>query len=314
MWVRAVIWLRCFLSPSPPISEFFVRNEAVTLIQGSNSLDVLDRIVPTKITDMPDLSRRNVIFCDSNGRISDMATIYTITGSVLLSSSSSEKETTRRKLVDGTSWDEDCDVLVADNAIFRISLFPSDLSEIKELFDIDLEETSTDVLIEKNDHLFVKIRSTLGNAIDLLVKYENLEKITSLLRDSGYIEMSSERWDNCRIMLGIREMCDVRGNLPDEMGLGELVCNDKGCYPGQEVHARLESRGKKIKSICRINGDAPLFLGKQKTPAFGTILITSATFFDGQAFALALIRLGDSTPEKIQIEGNDYTIVIMGFP
>jgi len=300
------------LSPKLLRSTFFVRNEAVTLIQGHNSLDVLDRIVSTKIIDMPDLTRRDALFCDSNGRIYDMATIYTITGNVLLSSSISGKETTRRKLVDGTSWDEDCEVLVADNAIFRISIFPSDLSAVKELFGVDLEETGADDLIENDDQLFVKIDTAFGSMIDLLVKYENYEKITSLLRDSEFEEMDSKSWDNFRIMLGIREMCDIQGNLPDEMGLGGLVSNDKGCYPGQEIHARLESSGRKIKSICRINGDSPLNLGKQQTPEFGTISITSAGLFNGQAFALALIRLGNSNAEKIQIQGNDYSIEIMG--
>ena len=302
------------MSTKNPKSQFFLRNEAVTLIQGRHSLDVIDRIVSTKILDMPDLSRRNALFCDSNGRIYDMATIYTITGNVLLSSSSSGKDSTRRKLVDGTSWDEECEVLVADNAIFRISIFPSDPSVIKELFGVDLEQTDADELIENDDHLFVKIKATFGDGIDILVKYENLEKIISLLRDSKFEEMDSSSWDNYRIMIGIREMCDVEGNLPDEMGLGELVSNDKGCYPGQEIHARLESRGRKIKSICRIIGDSPLNLGKQQTPDFGTISITSTGFFDGRAFALALIRLGDSNAELIQINGNDYSIEVMDHP
>ena len=312
--MRSVIRLRCFLSPSIPESEFFVRNDAVTLIQGGDSLDVLDRIVSTKIMDMSDLSRRNALFCHSNGRIYDMGSIFTISGSILLSSSSSEKEATRRKLVNGTSWDEECEVLIADNAIFRISIFPFDFSTIVELFGVDMEETSTDVLIEKDDHLFVKIKSTYGILIDVLVKYENLEKIVSLLRDSNFSEMDSERLDRRRIMLGIREMCDVQGNLPDEVGLGELVSNDKGCYPGQEVHARLESRGSKVKSICRINGDYPLYLGKQKTPEFGTISISSASFYDGRASGLALIRIGNSIPEVIKIEGNDYSLEVIDHP
>ena len=302
------------MSPSIPESEFFVRNDAVTLIQGGDSLDVLDRIVSTKIMDMSDLSRRNALFCHSNGRIYDMGSIFTISGSILLSSSSSEKEATRRKLVNGTSWDEECEVLIADNAIFRISIFPFDFSTIVELFGVDMEETSTDVLIEKDDHLFVKIKSTYGILIDVLVKYENLEKIVSLLRDSNFSEMDSERLDRRRIMLGIREMCDVQGNLPDEVGLGELVSNDKGCYPGQEVHARLESRGSKVKSICRINGDYPLFLGKQKTPEFGTISISSASFHDGRASGLALIRIGNSIPEVIKIEGKDYSLEVIDHP
>ena len=306
--------MMCFLSPPHLKSEFFVRNEAVTLVQGNDSLSVLDRIVSTKIHDMPDLSRRDAIFCDFNGRICDIASIYTISGSILISTSDSEKESTRRKLVDGTSWDEECDVLVADSAIFRISIFPSNYGEFFEIFDVNLEDSIADKLIEKEDHLFVKYESSHRIRIDALVKFENLEKIISLLRDSKFIEMNHERWDKFRILLGIREICDAMGNLPDEMGLGDLISNDKGCYPGQEVHARLESRGRKIKSLCRLTGDIPLFPGKHKNPKFGSVSITSAAFHEGQAIALALIRIGDDNPEEILFEGNKYSIEIMGYP
>ena len=64
------------------------------------------------------------------------------------------------------------------------------------MFGVDLQETSTDELIEKDDHLFVKIKSTIGNIIELLVKYENLEKISSLLRDSEFEEINSNEWNN----------------------------------------------------------------------------------------------------------------------
>ena len=302
------------MSPSLPKSEFFIRKEANTLIQGPDSLDVLDRIVSTKINDMPDLSRRNVLFCDYNGRICDLGAIYTITGNLLLSSSNSAKEKTRRKLVDGTSWDEECEILVADEAIFHISIFPIDLDEVDELFGVDLRDIGSDVLFEKDDHLFVKSETKSGITIDILVKFENQENIVSVLRESTFVEMDSNGWENYRIMHGITEMCDSKGNLPDEMGLSKLVSNDKGCYPGQEIHARLESRGRKIKSLCRLTGDSPLPLGKQNVPGFGTISISTAIFSNSRALALALIKMRNSTPEFIHIEGNDYTIEIMGYP
>lgn len=302
------------MSPSLPKSEFFIRNEANTLIQGPDSLNVLDRIVSTKINDMPDLSRRNVLFCDYNGRICDVGTIYNITGNLLISSSNSQKEVTRRKLVDGTSWDEECEILVADEALFRISIFHTDLEEIVELFGADICDIDSDVLFEKDDHLFVKSETTYGITMDILVKFENLENIVSILRESSLVEMDSNGWENFRIIHGITEICDSLGNLPDEMRLTNLVSNDKGCYPGQEIHARLESRGRKIKCLCRLTGDSPLTLGKQKIPGFGTISISSANFSGGRALALALIKIGNSTSEFIHIEGNNYTIEIMGDP
>lgn len=302
------------MSPALPKSEYYIRNDAITLIQGSDSLAVLDRLITTRIDDMQDLARRGALFCDYNGRISDLASVFTISGSILLSSAVSECDETRRKLVDGRSWDEDCEIMVADKAIFCISVFPNDFEQVKNIFGVDLEGSPPDILFESDEHLFVKSVTHDGIFFDILVKFENLDNIISSLSKFGFSEMDSIGWNNARILLGLRQMCDSAGRLPDEIGFASLVSKDKGCYPGQEIHARLDSRGRKIKSLCRITGDSPIDLGKHKTDDFGNISITSATYLDGIASAFALIRLEGNSPGSIEIKDNSYTIDVMGYP
>ncbi|MEC7708398.1 MAG: hypothetical protein VYA39_01595 [Candidatus Thermoplasmatota archaeon] len=302
------------MSLALPKSEFYISQDAITLIQGNHSLAVLDRLVTTRINDIQDHTRREVLFCDYNGRISDIATIYSISGSILLSSSGSRSDVTRKKLVDGRSWDEECEILIADKAIFRISIFPNDLVQIEQMFGIDLEDSAADVLLEKDDLLFARRDSENGAFFDILVKFENIENILIQLRKSGYNEMDSIGWNNARVKIGLREICDSLGNLPGEMGMESLVSNDKGCYPGQEIHARLESRGRNTKSLCRLTGDSPLKLGTRKLSDLGKISISSAIFSDGIATGFALIRLDSIPPGSLEIDGNNYSIEIMGYP
>ena len=302
------------MSTSLPKSAYYIRNDAITLIQGSDSTEVLERLVTTKISDMQDLTRRDALFCDYNGRICDMASIYTISSSILLSSSDSVSGETRRKLVDGRSWDEECEILVADNAIFRITVFPDEYGDSVKMFGVEIEGLSADALLEKDDHLFVKNATPDGIFFDILVKFENLDGVLSTLRKNEYDEMDQKVWNNARMMLGLREICDSKGQLPNEIGLGSLVSNDKGCYPGQEIHARLESRGRKIKTLCRITGDYPIKLGKYNTSNFGTVSISSAMHLDGEAIAFALIRLGGDSAESVEIDGKKYIIEILGYP
>tara|TARA_B110000014_G_scaffold5186_1_gene3951 strand:+ start:560 stop:1468 length:909 start_codon:yes stop_codon:yes gene_type:complete len=302
------------LAQSYPRSEYFVRADAVTLIQGDDSLNVLDRMVSTKITDMPNLSRRDVLFCDYNGRICDYGTIYTISGKVLLISSAAQHEITRRTLVDGTSWDEDCEILIADNAIFRISLFSRDSHDLFTELEIDFHAAEDNQLIESGDHLFVKCKSSFSERLDILVKSANINSIKSLLSELDYEEMSSERWEMYRIMFGGPAINDSFGNLPEEMGMGTLVSNDKGCYPGQEVHARIESRGRTVKNYCRLTGNSPLEIGKHSITNFGSISISSSISIDGITHALAMIRLGESSTEVVQIDGNDFSMELLSYP
>ena len=302
------------MSPSNPRSEYFVRADAVTLIQGVDSLNVLDRMVSTNIIDMPNLTSRDALFCDYNGRISDYGTIYTISGKVLLISSSAQHETTRRTLVDGTSWNEDCEILIADNAIFRISLFSRDFHDISSELGINYHAAEANQLIESGDHLFVKCESSFSERLDILVKSDNVNSIKSLLSELNYVEMDSERWEMYRIMLGDVTINDALGNLPEEMGMGTLVSNDKGCYPGQEVHARIESRGRTVKNFCRLTGISSLEIGKHPITDFGSISVSSSISIDGITHALALIRLGDSPTEVIQIDGNDFSMELLSYP
>jgi len=296
------------LSLPNPSSEYFIRTEAVTLLRGADSLNVLDRVVSTKIIDMPNLSSRDALFCDYNGRICDYGTIYSISDNVLLISSATQHEITRRTLVDGTSWEEDCEIMIADDAIFRISIYPRDSHEILSDFGIKQQMTEVNQLIESGDHLFAIHASPYYENIEILVKSVNLKPIISLLKKIDYVEMSPERWETCRIALGIPSISDALGNLPEELGMGSLVSNDKGCYPGQEVHARIESRGRPVKICCKLTGNSPLVIGKHPTRNFGTISVTSSVVFEGVTHALALLRLFDSPPEHIRISGVEFLI------
>ena len=41
--------------------------------------------------------------------------------------------------------------------------------------------------------------------------------------------------------------------MPHHIGLLEYVRLDNGCYPGQEIHARMDSRNPSSKKLIRIN-------------------------------------------------------------
>ena len=50
--------------------------------------------------------------------------------------------------------------------------------------------------------------------------------------------------------------------LPHEIGLSDFVKLENGCYPGQEVHARLDSRNPVTKRLVRIRCEEALEKGR----------------------------------------------------
>ena len=92
----------------------------------------------------------------------------------------------------------------------------------------------------------------------------------------------------------------------------------KGCYPGQEVVARLHFRGEVKKRLSLIRSDRALndadkLLSKEAEHSIGTI-INHAQHPDGSCYALAVIDL-NMLDNDLYCEGNtEEAITIMEFP
>ena len=72
------------------------------------------------------------------------------------------------------------------------------------------------------------------------------------------------------------DFSDIVGRIPFDVGMDGLVKMDKGCYPGQEIHARLESRGKQKKILVTLKCGKFLKEGEYKIIEGGRVIITTA--------------------------------------
>ena len=97
--------------------------------------------------------------------------------------------------------------------------------------------------------------------------------------------------------------------LPPALGLDRLgaVALDKGCYPGQEIVARLHYRGGHKRHLCRLRGQAPLPLGEVRDgTGAGAAWVLDAVSDPHGIEALAVVHV-DQTSE-INLLGNIYTV------
>ena len=146
---------------------YYVRSQSVTLLQGNDSTDVIDRVVSTKITDSPDTHGIDVLFCDFNGRITDIGSIYKIQEKILLLSTEEMGDKTRKTLIDGKSWDEQCDLIIADEAIGRVSLVSEDFQSLISRMGFEGVTPERNKVMEMGDMIFVKSEYPGGSVLDL---------------------------------------------------------------------------------------------------------------------------------------------------
>ena len=73
--------------------------------------------------------------------------------------------------------------------------------------------------------------------------------------------------------------------LPHEIGLSDFVRLENGCYPGQEIHARLDSRNPVTKRLVRIRCEGALEKGRLVTEDGKLKIITPIADFYAHAIA-----------------------------
>ncbi len=290
-----------------------MRAQSVTLLQGNDSINVIDRVVSTRIVDSPDSHGVDVLFCDYNGRITDIGSIYKIQEKILLLSSEVMGDKTRKTLIDGKSWDEHCDLIIADEAIGRVTLVSDDFQSIFTRMGFDGVVLERNRINEINDMIAIKSEFPRGSVLDILLPLNQMRDFISILEAAEYSEMNDERWNFVRLAVCIPNLTDISGNLPNECGMINLISNDKGCYPGQEVHARLESRGRTVKRLCLLTGEAAISPGKYRLSNGSPAHITSCESSDSVSYGIAKLRINDIESGYIDLDGDIWKVESLTF-
>lgn len=100
--------------------------------------------------------------------------------------------------------------------------------------------------------------------------------------------------------------------IPLEAGLWDEVSFNKGCYTGQEIIARMESRNRLAKTLVKLRLDvfveAPAALTQENKPA-GT-LTSSVTTPDGEHLGLGFVKLTLAVPGQTLIVGDQIIATI----
>ncbi|HET9835822.1 MAG TPA: folate-binding protein [Rhodanobacteraceae bacterium] len=80
--------------------------------------------------------------------------------------------------------------------------------------------------------------------------------------------------------------------LPPALGLEHLgaVSFDKGCYPGQEIAARLHYRGGHKLRLCHVRTDGPMTAGQPLSPAQPRAIVLDALVTPRGCEALAVLE------------------------
>ncbi len=152
-----------------------------------------------------------------------------------------------------------------------------------------------------------------GNGYFVTGNTPDREAIRAALLTAGLTPIDEAAYDYLRIEAGRprfgREL--TLDYIPLEADLWADVSFSKGCYIGQEIIARMESRGKLAKRLVRLRPGAPLAAGVEITAGGRSVgAITSAADGPGGTVALGYVKTS-ALADRVTLtaEGAELTVV-----
>ena len=132
-----------------------------------------------------------------------------------------------------------------------------------------------------------------GYGYFIICDLENASRVSSVLESAGAISIGQNAFEYLRInnaipIYGSELTADY---IPLEAGLRSDISFNKGCYIGQEIIARMDSRGKLAKKLVKLLPDKPIHPGDELVSGSKSAgIVTSAADGPTGPVALAYVK------------------------
>lgn len=288
--------------------------------RGRDRLELIHRISTNQMTNMAIGEGRPTIFTNPNARILDRASVYNRHNNALLIAEPGRSAPLAAYLQRNVFFNDDFKLTDISPATRLFALHGPNADAVMEAWWpglAQLERYFSAELMKDGVAVFAARRKPICVAHwVVVVPLEHAASLWSSLLEAGtshgLTAAGSLTYNALRIWAGVpaigRELS--LEYIPLETGLWDEVSFTKGCYTGQEIIARMESRNRLAKIMVTLvlaapaNAPTEIFREGHKT---GT-LTSSVTTPDGEHLGIGFVKLGDAVP------GSSVSIGAEGIP
>lgn len=259
-------------------------NLGMIKITGETRLDLLNRMSTQKLTDLPSGSGAATVLTTDIGRIIDRLILYASSDTLYALTSENNAENIIRYLMRFVFFNDDFHMedLSADTAVFAIygpntktklsaAGFPNDELPLHHWQQVEIDGMTA---------YLHRTNPINGDGYFVMCQTKDRESLWHHLINSGLTVADEVGFDFLRIEAGQPRFAHelTQDYIPLEADLWDDVSFTKGCYIGQEIIARMESRGRLAKKLTRLTAPSPLPDGGNLTAngkSAGTITSTA---------------------------------------
>lgn len=283
---------------------------------GESRYDLLNRMSTNKLVEMKPGEGRPTIFTNANARIIDRVVAYNRDDHLLLVTEPGRADAVQKLLQRNIFFGDDARLVNITPETHQFALHGPQADDIMTALDPALAQLaalhSAQLSLAGATLLVARRKAISGSHWAFVVPKADAPEIYEALLDAGkpfgLRPAGSLIYNTLRVRAGRPARPELTSDhIPLEVGLWDEVSFDKGCYTGQEIIARMESRGKLAKTIVSLQPErfvqAPAAV-YQNGQAIGT-MTSSAETPTGEVFALAVLKTRSLQPDEGFAVGDD---------
>lgn len=273
------------------------RNEGVLHISGATRLDLLNRMSTQALAALRDGQGAATVLTSDIGRIIARLIVYAAADHLIALTGDHNPDNIARYLLRFVFYNDDFRLrnvsaettvlaVYGAGAVDRLTaagLAPGDLPRHHWR---RLSADGLDVTVHRAEPIG-------GDGYYLLAAAADRDALHQRLTAAGCVPVTPAAYDYLRIDAGLPRAGHelTLDYIPLETGLWDDVSFSKGCYIGQEIIARMESRGRLAKKLVRLSAATPLTPGAAVMAGERTVgTITSAATGAPGPVALAYVK------------------------
>ena len=280
-------------------AQIYLVKSSISVMEGLESVNHLNNILSTDIGLLENGMRLDGLICDSNGRVADILNCYHMGQSILIVGIDSNTDSTRELLTKGVPWDKKLSLLDGNGVLEHLRIIGQDPSSLVERLYPELSKLSENTYSEFENVVFSLGIHNEHEIIDVIVRRDNSD-FYDRIESCNHKISKIEDWEFARISIGYPGSNEVNTKyLPHDIGMISLISLNKGCYPGQEIHARLDSRSKPKKKMVVLSTGDIMQIGKHPLSDGSSVKITSRASKDGLHLSMGICSVDVSTDARL---------------
>jgi aminomethyltransferase len=238
--------------------------------------NLLNRLSTNKIEGLQPGQGCQTVLTNHNGRIIDLLTVYVMPERLLLVTSPQQREAIYTLLRKNIFFQDKVKLEQASASLSQLHLYgPRSAALLAECSGVDVAALplyhSASATVAGANVWLAHIKPLCSEAVAIYMPAEAKSAVWESLRESGAAPLGEQAFNLLRVEAGQAAFGQELSleYIPLETGLWDAISFTKGCYVGQEIIARMESRNRLAKVLRGLKletGDSGLAIGSLELP------------------------------------------------